>query len=599
MQEIAKERNGECLSSTYIDVKTPLEWRCSEGHSWFARPMNIKGNNGKKGTWCPVCAANSKIDFKWFQEYAISKNGICLSSEQEYSNLNSLLKFDCKIHGEFHLKVSSLRAGSWCPRCGNERIRESLRKKDGLEVAEMIIKKMGGKCLSKEYIDSKTKLRVKCNVKEHPEWEINLANLQSGKWCPKCGHEKMAKKRRYPLSYYEEMFKEENYNLVSKKENYKNSSSKITLKCPVGEHPEFIITASRFQSGDRCPYCSRYMSEDVCRAYLETYLEVKLEKKRPEWLKTEDGRSLELDGYNEELKVAFEHDGRQHYEVDGQYTKTEEELFDLQMRDKQKEEICLKNGVLLFRIPQLGYYTKVEDLPDLLIEQSKKRIEIHNIIKKNISKEVSTLNHSGSLYYQKLKKIVFEKNGKILTQVYLGPQTPLEFKCEVGHTWFAKPMNIVGNRKKKGTWCPKCSPRRNQFNTSKSEFFEELKKIAKMKNGKLLSKKYISDKRKLKWGCNKKHTWEAVPASIKSGTWCPICSNEELSKKFRTGIEVFIEIAKKNEGECLSHECPNLHTKLKWRCKKGHEWEATARKIKGAKDRKPKWCPYCEDEDGE
>ncbi len=51
MQEIAKQKNGKCLSGTYVNNKTPLLWECSEGHQWEAIPNNVK-----RGSWCPYCA---------------------------------------------------------------------------------------------------------------------------------------------------------------------------------------------------------------------------------------------------------------------------------------------------------------------------------------------------------------------------------------------------------------------------------------------------------------------------------------------------------------------------------------------------------------
>lgn len=51
MQELAKGRNGKCLSTEYANTRTKLKWKCSEGHTWMARPHDIKG-----GSWCPTCA---------------------------------------------------------------------------------------------------------------------------------------------------------------------------------------------------------------------------------------------------------------------------------------------------------------------------------------------------------------------------------------------------------------------------------------------------------------------------------------------------------------------------------------------------------------
>jgi hypothetical protein len=51
MQEIAKQRNGKCLSVEYVDSFTKLLWECEMGHRWKSRPNDIKNNN----QWCPIC----------------------------------------------------------------------------------------------------------------------------------------------------------------------------------------------------------------------------------------------------------------------------------------------------------------------------------------------------------------------------------------------------------------------------------------------------------------------------------------------------------------------------------------------------------------
>ena len=51
-QQVAKELGGECLSTKYINVKTLMEWKCSEGHTWDAVFTSIKNQN----TWCPDCS---------------------------------------------------------------------------------------------------------------------------------------------------------------------------------------------------------------------------------------------------------------------------------------------------------------------------------------------------------------------------------------------------------------------------------------------------------------------------------------------------------------------------------------------------------------
>jgi very-short-patch-repair endonuclease len=51
VRKLAKERGGECLSTTYKNNKTNLSWKCGEcDYIWEARLDRVKS-----GTWCPNC----------------------------------------------------------------------------------------------------------------------------------------------------------------------------------------------------------------------------------------------------------------------------------------------------------------------------------------------------------------------------------------------------------------------------------------------------------------------------------------------------------------------------------------------------------------
>ena len=118
---------------------------------------------------------------------------------------------------------------------------------------------------------------------------------------------------------------------------------------------------------------------------------------------------------------------------------------------------------------------------------------------------------------------------------------------------------------------------------------EEMQSIAAARGGKLLSKFYINSQTKLCWRCTKGHTWEAIPASIKRGRWCGECGDKRAAiKKLARTIDEMQALAKAKGGECLSPSYGGTDAKLRWRCIKGHEWEATPRcVIKG------RWCRIC------
>jgi predicted metal-binding protein len=114
---------------------------------------------------------------------------------------------------------------------------------------------------------------------------------------------------------------------------------------------------------------------------------------------------------------------------------------------------------------------------------------------------------------------------------------------------------------------------------------EDFRVIAIAREGKCLSKTYVSNAERLKWKCKKDHIWLATGSHVKNdGNWCPKCC-------FKTNysIENMQEIALAHGGECLSTKFVNLHTKLKWKCKEGHEWEAKPDKMVYRNG----WCAKC------
>ncbi|WP_373322126.1 zinc-ribbon domain-containing protein [Paraburkholderia adhaesiva] len=45
-----------------------------------------------------------------------------------------------------------------------------------------------------------------------------------------------------------------------------------------------------------------------------------------------------------------------------------------------------------------------------------------------------------------------------------------------------------------------------------------------LRTGECLSERYVNNETKLRWRCAKGHEWEAVPASVIKGSWCPQCA---------------------------------------------------------------------------
>lgn len=92
--------------------------------------------------------------------------------------------------------------------------------------------------------------------------------------------------------------------------------------------------------------------EGRCRAFLENRFRVPFPTVTPDFLKNSvTGKNLELDCYNEELKLAVEYNGRQHYEYTPHFHRSRAQFQNLQYRDEKKQSLCRRHGVHLIIVP--------------------------------------------------------------------------------------------------------------------------------------------------------------------------------------------------------------------------------------------------------
>lgn len=120
----------------------------------------------------------------------------------------------------------------------------------------------------------------------------------------------------------------------------------------------------------------------------------------------------------------------------------------------------------------------------------------------------------------------------------------------------------------------------------------DLQAIARSRGGECLSTIYCGMNSKHRWGCDKGHEWEAIPASIDSGRWCPYCAGKLMWFPGKAEPDARLDncrsLAAKQGGKCLSVEYVNSTTRLHWQCADGHEWETAPSNITSGK-----WCPTC------
>jgi hypothetical protein len=118
--------------------------------------------------------------------------------------------------------------------------------------------------------------------------------------------------------------------------------------------------------------CKDSFGEYICRKTLETIFNMPFNKCRPRFLRNpETKRNLELDGYNEDLSLAFEYQGIQHRVYPNKFHKTEDEHKEQLRRDIFKQQKCDKYNIKLLIIydEEIIPYDKLpEEIADMLPE---------------------------------------------------------------------------------------------------------------------------------------------------------------------------------------------------------------------------------------
>lgn len=568
MHRIAKERDGKCLSTSYVNAHEKLKWQCSSGHIWEATSANVK-----KGTWCFVCGHEKSTNMKKpklqeMNRLALDHDGQCLSSE--YVDAKTKLNWKCNEGHVWGATPDSVRRGSWCPKCGRKASREEL--KAALEEMRQIATQNGGECLSESYVNNRTNLVWKCSLGHI--WQNSPGNIKKGQWCKTCGG-----LNKRTLDEMNQLADLKGGKCLSPE--YINARTKLDWQCAKGH--SWRATPNQVQRGAWCPVCSSNLGENICRYFFEKIFGKKFTKTRPDWLVNKRNFKMEIDGYCDELKLGFEHQGKQHYEHVGFFHRSMTSLSERQEDDVEKKRLCAEHGVLLLEVPSVLEILGVENLQRFILGE----LQANNFREVPESLEPICLDFSAiySEYeidlFSVLKNIASSKSGALLSSAYLGYNTKLQWRCKENHTWEAPPASIII-----GKWCRKCA---DKTEANRRRFMiQDAIKLAEQKDGSCLSTVYIDNASKLKWRCSQGHTWEATYNNIQKGQWCPICFSGRRGESRRIPLTEIKELAVAKGGRCLSNDYVNNRTKLVWECRQGHQWNATLGHIK-----RGQWCPHC------
>jgi hypothetical protein len=147
---------------------------------------------------------------------------------------------------------------------------------------------------------------------------------------------------------------------LNEKGTYLKPSADLFYSIPKYQKPKpKIVTTSK--------------GEMICKQVMENIFKKPFNKVRPDFLKNQvTGKCLELDIFNEEMKLAVEYNGQQHYKYTPYFHKSYEAFLNQRYRDEMKKVKCTEAGIKLIEVPCSVPNDKIE-------EYILKRLEEFNI----------------------------------------------------------------------------------------------------------------------------------------------------------------------------------------------------------------------------
>jgi len=184
-----------------------------------------------------------KLTIEYIELY-IEKEGYKLKS-REYRHSLKKLDLICDKGHLYKVTWSNFKQGCRCSICSNYNKREYALKHIRDE-----INKEGYSLISSEYKNSRFRLGLVCD-KGH-QYKVTWSDFQQGCRCPKCANKHRSDRQKLTYEFVKYKIEKTGYILISKE--YKNSRTKLELRCTVGHN--FKMAYGSFRNGQRCPKCA-------------------------------------------------------------------------------------------------------------------------------------------------------------------------------------------------------------------------------------------------------------------------------------------------------------------------------------------------------
>jgi hypothetical protein len=365
-KEIHGDKDDYCLIVGKLCMeKEKFICLVDEKHGLYEQAFNSRVNNKNK-VRCPKCGKIKKAKSKtkpiedWIRrdkeihvdkdDYSLVVNGLLCMTKQKFICLVN------KNHGVYEQSFNCrVNQKVRCPKCSGQ----GLSIEEWIKRDKEIHKDKDDYCLVVSGLSCLEKQNFICLINPgHKIYKQSFDNRIRGKQrCPKCSGKNLSI--------------EEWINRDKEIHGNKDDYSLVVAGLPASKKQKFICLVneehkiyeqdfgSRINNKSRCPKCANaYNQENIVNEILKEILPQYYFKRNLFYIwiiNPITGRSLQLDFYNKELKLAIEVQGKQHYVV-SLYNNTQEKLEYQKYRDEIKRIKCSELNIKLIKIPPYSLF---------------------------------------------------------------------------------------------------------------------------------------------------------------------------------------------------------------------------------------------------
>lgn len=518
-------------------------WICKEGHHWKTSVCNRTRGNG-----CPFCAGKKiQIGYNDLQtvapllakEWCFSKNGNLLPT-QVTAGSNRKVWWTCKNGHDYEMTISNRKQGKQCPYCSGQKVLVGFNDLPTTNPDVIALWDYSKNVLSPAEVSSGSNKSVywKCSTC-NGEWHAKISNITNGQRCPYCAG------KRILVGFNDLQFTDpdiskqwcyEKNGALSPTEFTAGSGKKVWWNCEICGNTWQATIYSRTKLMAGCPKCARRSQTSFPEQAIYYYLK----KVYPDAINGykdifDDG--MELDIFIPSIKVAIEYDGLAWHRGDSSLQK-----------ERKKYAICKSHKIKLYRVKE-SKNKEDHDLCDFIVY----------------------CDGHATDYYKEVNCVI----NKLFQEMQLGITVDLEMDANtIRESYYSdiqgKSIEVVAP------------------DVCKDWDYE--------KNHGLIPSMFKPQSNvRVWWKCHKcGYEWEAGIDTRFGKHGCPACANQvvwvghnDLQSKYpRVADEWNTE---KNNGTTPYIVTAKSGKKVWWKCKVGHEWQATIYQ----RTQLNTGCPYC------